>query len=69
MTGEGQAEGPLVCVWIRGERGSPGSFGDVTVPDSHQSQSVTQGQCPFRQRLKSEMNPRDKFTMDISRTS
>ena len=42
MAGAGQAEGPLVCVWIRGERGSPGSFGDVTVPDSHQSQSVTQ---------------------------
>ena len=29
--GGGVAEGPLVCVWIRGERGSPGSPSEMSL--------------------------------------
>ena len=31
MAGAGQAEGLLRCVWIRGERGSPGSPSEMSL--------------------------------------
>ena len=31
MAGAGQAEGPLECVWMRGDRGSPGSPSEMSL--------------------------------------
>ena len=31
MAGTGQAEGRLECVWMRGERGSPGSPSEMSL--------------------------------------
>ena len=31
MAGVGQVEGPLECVWLRGERGSPGSPSEMSL--------------------------------------
>ena len=66
MAGAGQAEGPLVCVWMRGERGAPGRPSEMSLslpgPGANLSLSAPH---PFPQRSKSEMNLRDKF---ITRT-
>ena len=31
MAGAGQVEGPLECVWMRGDRGSPGSPSEMSL--------------------------------------
>ena len=42
MAGAGQAEGPLVCVWMRGKRGSPGSPSEMplSLPDPRSNLSL-----------------------------
>ena len=68
MAGVGQAEGPLLLVCMRGERGSPGSPSEMSLslPGSRANQSV-RGPRLFPQRLKSEMNLSEQFTYDQPR--
>jgi len=62
MTGAGQVEGPLECVWMRGEKGSPGSPSEMSLslPGPRENLSL-RGPCPFPRRLKSEMNLSEEF--------
>ena len=61
--GAGQAEGPLECVWMRGEKGSPGSPSEMSLslPGPGANLSL-RGPRPFTCRLKSEMNLSEEFT-------
>ena len=57
------AEGPLVCVWMRGERGSPGSPSEMSLslPGPRANLSL-RGPRLFPQMLISEMNLSEQFT-------
>ena len=61
--GGGVAEGPLVCVWMRGERGSPGSPSEMSLslPGPRANLSL-RGPRLFPQMLISEMNLSEQFT-------
>ena len=62
MAGAGQAEGLLRCVWMRGERGSPGSPSEMSLSLQAPETTCHSGATPFPQRLKSEMNLSEQFT-------
>ena len=59
----GQEEGPLECVWMRGEKGSPGSPSEMSLslPGPRANLSL-RGHAPSPLRLKSEMNLNKEFT-------
>jgi len=63
MAGVGQAEGPLECVWMRREKGSPGSPSEMSLSLPGPTANLSlRGPCPFPRRLKSEMKLNKEFT-------
>ena len=65
MAWAGQVEGTLMCVWMRGERGSPGSPSEMSLPLPGPRENLSLRRAPpFPWRLKSGMILSELFICD-----